>query len=96
MIYRVGSRCLGLQHWGYEYFTTKKEAEKAWRIRFQDEDREGKTFCTAHEYFGEKLDSKSQNPWGKGTDLIEAVPAPKTQAEVVDLLNRWAFHPDNG
>ena len=91
MIYRVGSRDHESIHWGYEYYSNKRDAEKAWRENFADEGRDGTPMCTAsgNEGIG------SGGPW-EGYDAIETMPLPRNKAEVLRMLRIWASHGENG
>lgn len=89
MIYRVGSRTVDLEHYGYSYYTNKREAERAWRIAFTDEYSDGTPLCTAG--LGE-----SEDPWDSENDSIQAMPLPRNKAEILAMLEQWASHSDNG
>ena len=86
MIYRVGSRDGESLHFGYEYYSNKRDAEKAWRKNFVDEHRDGTPVCTACDDGG---------PW-EGPDAIDTMPLPRNKAEVLRMLRIWASHGDNG
>ena len=88
MIYRVGSRTGDMEHWGYSYYTNKREAERAWREGFKDEHRDGTPMCTAHD--------EINDPWGSAFDSIETLPLPRNKAEILAMLEQWASHSDNG
>ena len=88
MIYRVGSRDDDQQHFGYAYYTTKREAEKAWRERFRDQDRDGNPVCTSYD--------RIDDPWDSEFDSIETLPLPRNKAEILAMLEQWASHSDNG
>ena len=88
MIYRVGSRHGDMMHWGYKYYTNKREAERAWREAYRDEHRDGTPLCTPHD--------EIEDPWGSEFDSIETLPLPRNKAEILAMLRLWASHSDNG
>jgi hypothetical protein len=85
-----------MEHLGYWYCSTRKDAERLWMKNFHEKcEHTGKTICLATDHFGEYARSKI-DPWADGIDCIESLPLPKTKAEVLNVLNAWACHPDNG
>ena len=92
MIYRVGSRDGDLEHFGYSYYTNKREAERAWREGFKLEDRDGDGILV-HNTAGS---GDSRDPWDSGYDSIETLPLPRNKAEILAMLEQWASHSDNG
>lgn len=67
-----------------------------YRISFRDA-KEGKHY--GFEYVTSMVDARTEMLNAKELELdarLERVDLPKGKKQVIDLLNKWASHPDNG